>query len=95
MARRGGVEVSAMVAHLYKEAIDSGDRYKIHAAGEVLASISNRTDKLPNEHAALMLVLERRASKDLHEHRMRDLKPFVEAKSQAIRDLANVLQTVK
>ncbi|GEM_PF-3568513 len=63
-----GPDFPARVKKLYREAQDSGDRYKERAAAEVLRGIN--IDKMPKEKAVEIRMLIREAEADLDELRI-------------------------
>lgn len=96
----GGADASKIIKQLYQEAVDSGDKYKIRAAGEVLASIGNRVDRLidpegTHTRAGDLRSLSKKAAKDIEELRTAELKPLLDAKVEAVHKVGESLQIIE
>lgn len=80
-----GPDAAARLTKLYQEAKDSGDRYKLRAAAEVMQGIRGRVTKgTPIEQAAALGGLARQAESDIEDIRFPDsLLDALDEKQQA------------
>ena len=89
-----GAPVSKRIEDLYREALASGDRYKMRAAAEVLRGTD--TEKLPSEQRTAVMMIARNASDKLDDLRNTDeIKAAISEESAAVKAMQDEQQFVR